>query len=98
MSTSTARVPTANGQKYMTQLAKHWSHRFPDLTYDEHRADVPMPGAPLVMLADEQGLTLTLKGDAEALQWIQGVVTEHLGRFAFRESLTFNWQQSQATG
>lgn len=92
MPASTARVLTDHGRKYMTQLAKHWSHRFPELTYDENRADVPLPGGPLTIAADETGLTLTLSAtDIAGLERMQGVVVEHLNRFAFRETLVYAW-------
>ena len=92
MLSSTARVVTADGRKYMTQLAKHWSHRFPELTYDENRADVPLPGGPMTIAADETGLTLTLSAtDTAGLERMQGVVVEHLNRFAFRETLVYAW-------
>lgn len=95
MPASTARVTTEHGRKYMTQLAKHWSHRFPDLTYDEHRADVPLPGGPLSITADAASLTLTLSAvDAEGLERMQGVVVEHLDRFAFREALIYQWVEA----
>lgn len=95
MPVSTARVLTDHGRKYMTQLAKHWSHRFPALTYDEHRADVPLPGGPLAITADATGLTLTLSAvDAAGLERMQGVVVEHLDRFAFREALIYQWVEA----
>ena len=40
---STAKIETAHAGKYLVQLAKHWSHRFPDLTWNDTRAEIPFP-------------------------------------------------------
>lgn len=91
MPTSTTRVTTEHARKYMVQLAKHWTHRMPALTYDDARADVPLPSGPLVIEADNAGLTLTLSADDAEMDRMKGVVEEHLNRFAFRETLVYGW-------
>ncbi|WGM46027.1 hypothetical protein KOAAANKH_00892 [Brevundimonas sp. NIBR10] len=92
MTRSTTTVATSNASKYLTQLSKHWSHRFPDLTYTAERADIPLPGGPCVLTADPQALHIVIDGsDAQTAERLEGVVAEHLRRFAFREDLTFDW-------
>ncbi|UHC14118.1 DUF2218 domain-containing protein [Methylobacterium currus] len=84
-----ARVDTANGSRYLTQLCKHWSHKFPDTTVSPERGVVPFgEGRLFTAEADPEGLTLRVEApDLEALTRMQGVVAEHLARFAFREDL-----------
>lgn len=92
MSVATARVPTAHARKYLTQLSKHWSHRFPDLTYTAETARIPLPDGPTRLAADDQALDIRIEAvDAETRERLQGVVADHLKRFAFREELAFDW-------
>ena len=88
MIASTARIATPNGRRYMTQLCKHWAHKF-EVVYDETQGLVPFsPDSRCRMAADAEGLTLTLEvADAGQMERMQGVVIDHLKRFAFREDL-----------
>ena len=91
---SVARVRTANASKYLVQLSRHWSHRFPSLTYTPERADVPMPAGPAVLLAREDELEATVTADDEAsLARVEQVMEEHVKRFGFREALEFEWRR-----
>ncbi|MGY2051309.1 DUF2218 domain-containing protein [Methylobacterium sp. JK268] len=87
--TAQARVGTAQGSRYLTQLCKHWSHRFPETAFSPERGVVPFgEGREAVFEADPDGLTLRVSApDAEALARLEAVVAEHLARFAFREDL-----------
>jgi hypothetical protein len=92
MPASRAHVPTPHASRYLTQLGKHWSHRFPDLTYTATRADIPLPGGPCVLEAGPVALDITLHSAAEeTLARMETVVAEHLQRFAFREGLEVRW-------
>ena len=84
-----ARVDTQNGSRYLTQLCKHWSHKFPETTFTPERGVVPFgEDRRFTAEADPEGLTLRVEApDLETLTRMQGVVAEHLGRFAFREDL-----------
>ncbi len=96
MITLQASVATEHAAKYLVQLSKHWSHKFPDLTYTAERADIPLPGAPCVLLADASGLDITLLSDtSETLSRVQSAVADHLKRFAHREELTIDWAPAQ---
>ena len=91
---STARVKTDKASKYLVQLSKHWSHRFPTLTYTAERADVPLPAGPAVLLAGDGELEATVTADDEAaLARVEQVVEEHVKRFGFREALEFEWRR-----
>ena len=94
MFTAEARVSTEHASKYLVQLSKHWSHRFPELSYDTAHADIPMPGGPLALRAEGGVLAMTLKSPSrESLERMQTVVAEHLQRFAFREPLQIDWRE-----
>jgi DNA-binding PadR family transcriptional regulator len=76
---------TDRAARYMIQLAKHWSHKF-EVTYDETSALIPLPLGTCRMLADPEGLDITVEAaDLEGLARLEDVVAEHLLRFAFRE-------------
>jgi uncharacterized protein len=92
---STAKIETAHAGKYLVQLAKHWSHRFPDLTWNETRADIPFPAGQCVVTSKENVLAIALTvPDEETASRLENVVAEHLKRFAFRESLEIVWQRA----
>ncbi|MBP2230286.1 hypothetical protein J2847_003589 [Azospirillum agricola] len=88
MAASTTRIATANGRRYMTQLCKHWAHKFA-VTYDDDQGTVPFGEDRLCRLAaDDSGLGITIEvADAAGLPQLQQVVIDHLKRFAFREDL-----------
>ncbi|MCM8732732.1 DUF2218 domain-containing protein [Azospirillum sp. A1-3] len=88
MAASTARIATPNGRRYMTQLCKHWAHKF-EVVYDDTQGLVPFgPNSRCRMAADAEGLTLTLEVEESGqMERMQGVVIDHLKRFAFREDL-----------
>jgi hypothetical protein len=84
---SHARLPTDKAARYMTQLAKHWSHKFV-VSFDETTARIPLPIGDCRMLADETGLDITVEATSlEGLARLEDVVAEHLLRFAFRENV-----------
>ena len=82
---SHARLNTDKAVRYMTQLAKHWSHKF-EVSYDDISALIPLPLGTCSMLADPEGLDITIEAvDLEGLARLEDVVADHLLRFAFRE-------------
>lgn len=95
MITSRAHVTTPNASKYLVQLSKHWRHRFPELTYTNDRADIPLPLGPCVLEASDDALDITVSGASEAdVERLQQVAAEHLLRFAHRETLEVDWSRS----
>lgn len=100
---STARVPTANGSRYLQQLCKHWSHNLtveftPDagtVVFPRDARGADWPGdAILTLQAHEDVLECRLEASADGqLAALKDAVARHLDRFAFREApLQFNWQ------
>ncbi len=90
MSQSIAEAPTTHAARYMTQLCKHWGHKFP-VSFDQENGRVELPSGPLTMHAEPDRLKLVLEADPASLPRMQNVVEEHLRRFAFREALDFTW-------
>ncbi|MFD1627229.1 DUF2218 domain-containing protein [Azospirillum griseum] len=87
MAQSTTRVATTNAQRYLTQLCKHWGHKFA-VTHGDGRGEIPFGEDRFCRLAaDADGLDITVEAPADTLPRLQGVVFDHLKRFAFREEL-----------
>jgi hypothetical protein len=86
-----ATVATPNGSKYLQQLCKHWSHRL-EVEFDATRGRVAFPTSAVTFAATPDALTMTLiSPDAATLDRMEGVVVDHLNRFAFREELKVEW-------
>jgi len=102
---SIARVPTANGSRYLQQLCKHWSHNLA-VEFTEEKGKVVFPrnargadwpgDATLLLEAHADTLECRLEASVEAqLEALKGAVASHLDRFAFREApLTFDWRDA----
>jgi len=89
---SEARVPTRHASRYLQQLSKHWSHKF-DVTYDETTSTIPFSDDRKAELtADPDRLHIRLSTpDEESRGRMQKVIEDHLNRFAFRETLAYDW-------
>ncbi|SOC37220.1 hypothetical protein SAMN05892877_10457 [Rhizobium subbaraonis] len=95
MTSSIARIETANASRYLQQLCKHWSHKFP-VEFDAATGCVPFGDDRLLRLsaaANQLTMTLEAPGDG-ANDRLESVVTDHLKRFAFREELVISWEKS----
>lgn len=92
MASTSVRVPTANAEKYLKQLCKHWAHKL-DVDLDGDTGTVRFSEAVATMSASASELAVTIDADsAETLDRMKGVVAVHLDRFAFREApLRFDW-------
>lgn len=93
MATAATRVPTAHASRYLQQLCKHWSHKYP-VAFTPQNGRIEMSAGVLILDADPEGLVLSLTTAAEDLERMEGVVAAHLQRFAFKEELTFNWVET----
>lgn len=90
---SSALVPTPNAEKYITQLAKHWGHKF-DITEDAGTRIIDFGKARCFLSAEDSSLKATLEMPGDEADKLEQVVADHLNRFAFREGpLTFNWSR-----
>lgn len=103
--TSTARVPTASGSRYLRQLCKHWAHNLA-VEFDEARGKVTFPRegrggtwageGVATFVAEPDTLVCTIvASEPGQLEGLKGAVQRHLDRFAFREApLSFDWQDA----
>jgi hypothetical protein len=86
MPASHATIQTASASRYLQQLCKHWSHKFA-VEFTPEQGTIPFDDTRVCrLLASPETLALTIEtGDDAMLERMQGVVIEHLKRFAFRE-------------
>ena len=96
---SHARLATDKAARYMTQLGKHWSHKFPVLL-GEADCEIELPLGRCVMRADAEGLDITASAETlEGLTKLEDVIASHLARFAFREGeVSFGWTRAWPAG
>jgi hypothetical protein len=92
MPESRADVVTNHAARYMTQLARHWAHKF-ETRREPGDAEIVLPAGLCRMHAEPRRLEVGVEiSDAEALPRLEEVVAKHLARFAFREpNLRFDW-------
>ncbi len=100
---SVAHVPTAYSSRYLQQLCKHWQHSFRvEFTPERGMIQFPFdargaawPGDALVFLvAGAVDLEVRIEATSpDQLAAIQGAVSRHIDRFAFKEApLSFEWK------
>jgi len=95
--TATGFAPCEKPEKYIQQVAKHWSHKFAT-SYDEGDGVGVFPFSEhtvAVMTAKPDGIAITLTAaDREENERMRGVIERHIDRFAFREApLTYTWDE-----
>ena len=81
MSAAVARVATEHGSRYLQQLCKHWSHKFP-VEFTPTNGRIEMSAGVLILDADAEGLGLRLTAAPEDLERMEGVVAAHKARDA----------------
>ncbi|GAC1338956.1 MAG: DUF2218 domain-containing protein [Beijerinckiaceae bacterium] len=88
MPSSNARVTTQNASRYLQQVCKHWSHKFA-VEFTPERGRVPFAEDRVCRFeAEPDALLIALEApDDASLTRLEGVVVEHVKRFAFREDL-----------
>jgi len=83
--TAETRWETALSARYMAQLCKHFAHRL-RVTLQERDGRIEFEGGACDLWAEPEALRMRLTAtDEEQLVRLQGVVTRHLQRFAFRD-------------
>ena len=93
-SLSRGRAETPNARRYLTQLCKHWSHRF-EVRFDEQAGEIPLPMGACRLRAEPDHLAIELETDApDQLDRMEEVVATHLNRFAFREPFEIAWRRA----
>jgi uncharacterized protein len=96
MHVSEAQIPTASASRYLQQLCKHWSHKFA-VEFTPERGSIPFDADRRCLLeATPDHLALRIEAADEAtLVRMEGVIIDHLKRFAFREDLgAIAWQRT----
>src|SRR3954453_5239380 len=96
MPASQTVIPTASASRYLQQLCKHWGHKFAVEFTPEH-GTIPFDETRRCALdASPERLALRIEAADEAtLECTQGVVIDHLKRFAFREELgDVRWERA----
>ncbi|WP_438751655.1 DUF2218 domain-containing protein [Pararhizobium sp. O133] len=93
MQEATTRFATENGQKYLTQLCKHFAHKV-DVTQDDDHGELRFSCGTGFLHADPGGLNIRVRSPDEGnLADTKSVVEDHLLRFAFRENTgPLQWQ------
>jgi hypothetical protein len=88
MPASQTTIATAAASRYLQQLCKHWSHKFA-VEFTPQHGTIPFDATRVCTLdASADRLALRIEAaDDTTLERMQGVVIEHLKRFAFREDL-----------
>jgi hypothetical protein len=88
MPASQTTIPTQSASRYLQQLCKHWSHKFA-VEFTPERGTIPFDDTRRCKLeASAETLALRVEAaDDATLERTQGVVIDHLKRFAFREEL-----------
>jgi hypothetical protein len=94
MNVSIAKVSTENASSYLRKLCQHWSHKFL-VSFDDQHGTIDLAVGKCILDAGENALNVRLELAAEGNEaQLQKVVEEHIKRFAFRESLVFDWNSA----
>ncbi|MDQ1194676.1 DUF2218 domain-containing protein [Agrobacterium sp. SORGH_AS 787] len=92
MSTSRVEVTTQHASRYLQQLAKHWAHKF-ETEFTPLSSKIALPLGDAQLSANDTSLIIEVVAHkSEDLSVLQDVVQRHIERFAFKESLAFEWR------
>lgn len=93
MQEATTLFATENGQKYLTQLCKHFAHKI-DVEEADDRAELRFSCGTGYLQAVPAGLSIRARSPDDAnLADTKSVIESHLLRFAFREEPgALQWQ------
>ncbi|MBD9388988.1 DUF2218 domain-containing protein [Agrobacterium sp. AGB01] len=92
MSSRQAIISTEYGSRYLQQLSKHWAHKF-ETEFTPVSAKIALPLGDARLRADDRSLHIEITAHkSKDLPVLQDVVQTHIERFAFRETLEFDWQ------
>lgn len=93
MPESHALVATAHASRYLQQLCKHWAHKFA-VEFTPSHGEIALPSGTVVLDATDEALEIRIRSlEDTMLDHLEGVVAEHILRFAFREELRFDWRR-----
>ncbi|WP_417432471.1 DUF2218 domain-containing protein [Kiloniella sp.] len=90
--TMKASVKTEHASKYLQQLCKHFAHKVL-VQYTPEKGAVDFGIGDCVIEANENTLSFFCQAeDSVRLEKIEGIITIHLDKFAWREKLEMNWR------
>lgn len=92
---SSSTIVTDAAHRYMSQLCKHFGHRVPTVL-GERESQITFEGGQVHLRASPATLMIRVEAaDPEGLVRLEGVVSSHLKRFAFREpDLAVEWSRA----
>lgn len=93
----TGKAETENPGSYVRKLSKHWAHKL-EVRYDEEHGEIKFPNGYCELDARQPGLLLISVSatERETVETLKQVVAVHLARFAVREALVIEWQETSA--
>lgn len=95
MTHSSADIPTPLANRYMTQLCKHWGHKFEvETSPGQGVIHLPLGDCAMTAGADALHVTLTPASAETDLARFETVVADHLQRFSFRDPLDIRWSRA----
>lgn len=88
MPQSHASFKTEYGSRYLQQLCKHWSHKFP-VEFTPEKGEIDLGEGRICRLeATPANLAMIAQApDQDALARLEDVIIKHIARFAFREEI-----------
>ncbi|MHA6760116.1 DUF2218 domain-containing protein [Streptacidiphilus sp. PAMC 29251] len=94
MSRSEARVSTERPHRYAKQLASHFGRKL-ETTWDEETGlgSLVFSTGTAVLAAQPGVLLLTVEGEPENIENLEGVVGRHLVRFGTKDELVAEWHR-----
>lgn len=92
MSSSRVEVTTQHASRYLQQLSKHWAHKF-ETEFTPVSSKIALPLGDARLSANDTQLVIEVAAHkSEDLPVLQDVVQRHIERFAFKETLAFDWR------
>lgn len=92
VSSSRAVVVTHHASRYLQQLSKHWAHKFAT-EFTPSSSKIALPLGEVRLSANERSLIIEITAlKSDDLTVVRDVVQTHIERFAFKETLEFDWQ------
>lgn len=91
---STTAITTPKASSYLQQLCKHFGHKIP-VEFTETAGTITFEMGTARLNADADTLHMTVEGEPDAIDRLEGVMASHLERFAFREELSILWTRAE---
>lgn len=86
---------TEHAGRYLQQLSKHWAHKF-RTEFTPVSSTIALPLGETRLKADAKRLLVEITAHkSEDVKSLQDVVQTHIERFAFKETLVFEWQPTK---